>query len=194
MIVDTRTWTEFRNGHVEGALFAPLGAAFHSVVGSYVEPEDDIVLVVESQRVDAAVRELTRIGLDRVVAFITPETLKSSNVADAGIAEVEVGFLGPELETKDPVVLDVRRAAELPEGSVSRSAIHVPHTRLPRHLAEIPKDRPVFVHCASGVRSAFAAAYLRKHGVNAINVAGGYRAWKQWVARQAKSASAMGGN
>ena len=36
----------------------------------------------------------------------------------------------------------------------------------------------MFVHCATGRRSAMATAYLRRQGYDAINLDGGYRAWK----------------
>jgi hydroxyacylglutathione hydrolase len=177
VVVDTRCWEEFRDAHLDGALHAPLGAAFHSVVGSYIQPADSIVLVAERDNVGDAVRELVRIGLDRVVAFATPETQTETGLADAKIEEVEVRDVREMLDRGNAVLLDVRRSAELAEGSIDETALHAAHTRLPLHLDAIPRDRPLLVHCASGRRSAFASAYLRRQGYNAINVAGGLCAW-----------------
>jgi hydroxyacylglutathione hydrolase len=194
IMIDTRPWDEFRAGHVEDALFAQLGATFHAVAGSYVEPEDAILLVTDRARIGAAVRELVRIGLDRIVGFITPESLVASGFATAVVEEISVDTLGAMLEADTPTLLDVRRATELTDGSISESALHVPHTRLPRHLSEIPRGRPVLVHCATGRRSAFAAAYLRRNGVDAINVGGGFQAWKKRAARAAGPVAAVENN
>ena len=48
---------------------------------------------------------------------------------------------------------------------------------LPGRLDELPADGTVYVVCRSAVRSARVAAYLNAGGWDAVNVAGGMRAW-----------------
>jgi hydroxyacylglutathione hydrolase len=176
-IVDTRPWKEFRAGHLPGALFAPFDGAFHGVVGSYLKPDDDIVVVAEPEQVETAVRELVRIGLDRVAAFVTPETLRGDGVALDTAPEVDVTALRDALTAGEATVLDVRRRAELSSGTLSDKDINVAHTRLPEHVDSLPRNGRLFVYCATGRRSAFATAYLRKMGFDAVNVAGGIAEW-----------------
>ena len=176
-IVDTREWKPFRAGHLPGALFAPLDGSFHGVVGSYLTPQDEIVVVAGRDAVETVVRELVRIGLDRVTAFVTPESLASGSAALDTAPEVGVTALRDALAAGEASVLDVRRRAELGVGSVSDRAVNVAHTRLPDHLDALPREGRLYVHCAGGRRSAFAVAYLRKMGFDAVNVAGGYAAW-----------------
>ena len=46
------------------------------------------------------------------------------------------------------------------------------------HLAELPRDQPLVVHCQSGARSAAAVSLLRAEGfTNVTELAGGYDAW-----------------
>jgi hydroxyacylglutathione hydrolase len=53
--------------------------------------------------------------------------------------------------------------------------VNVAHTRLAPELASIPRDAPVYVHCQSGVRSAYAAAFLEREGIDTVYVGpGGY--------------------
>jgi molybdopterin/thiamine biosynthesis adenylyltransferase/rhodanese-related sulfurtransferase len=60
----------------------------------------------------------------------------------------------------DPLTLiDVREQAE--RDRVSIGGLHIPLLQLPANLASIPKDREIVIYCASGVRSAKAALYLR---------------------------------
>jgi len=44
-------------------------------------------------------------------------------------------------------------------------------------LGEIPRDRPVVVHCAGGYRSSIAASVLQRAGIPAGELAGGIAAW-----------------
>ena len=73
-------------------------------------------------------------------------------------------------------VVDVREPMEYVSGHVP-GAVLIPMGHLPSRLAELPKDRPVYVICASGNRSLAMTDYLRRSGVNATSVAGGTGAW-----------------
>jgi rhodanese-related sulfurtransferase len=73
-------------------------------------------------------------------------------------------------------LFDVRQPDEYAEGHVP-GAVLVPLGEVPDHLADFPTDRPVYVVCRSGARSANACGFLRASGVDAINVTGGTLAW-----------------
>jgi hydroxyacylglutathione hydrolase len=49
-------------------------------------------------------------------------------------------------------------------------ALNIAHTRLLLRLDEVPRDRPVLVHCNSGGRSAAAASLLERFGYNVTQV------------------------
>lgn len=74
-------------------------------------------------------------------------------------------------------VLDVRTDAEYREGHVPGAAL-LPLADLGARMNEVPKDRPVYVICRSGSRSAQASAQLVKAGYRQVfNVDGGMNAW-----------------
>jgi hydroxyacylglutathione hydrolase len=75
-------------------------------------------------------------------------------------------------------VLDVRGASEHAAGALQGS-LHIAYTRLATRLRELPRDRPILVHCALGGRSAAATALLEREGFNATNVAGGFEGWRK---------------
>jgi rhodanese-related sulfurtransferase len=59
-----------------------------------------------------------------------------------------------------------------------RGATHIPLGHLADRLDEVPRDRPLVVHCQTGNRSAIAVSVLQQHGFdNAMNLTGGYVAW-----------------
>ena len=170
VVVDTRARSLFMASHPPSALHAPLGATFSTVVGSYVtDPETPLALLCDASEVDRAVRMLVRIGLDRVEATATPETFEAHlREGGASAAFPVIGF-GELANRRDAVVLDVRRQPEVEAGHVP-GALWIPHTRLAARLDEIPRGRPLVVHCQSGVRAAVASAFLASRGFDVAYV------------------------
>ena len=112
VVVDTRSdRAAFLAGHLRGSLHAP-PAKFSDFGGSWLRPEEDVILVVEGPgEVDGFVRQLARIGFDRVTGAALAGELPSSG--PAMVASKSVSFAGlPALMTagRSFHVLDVRRA------------------------------------------------------------------------------------
>lgn len=180
-IIDTRPWAAFKAGHVPGALHLPLNNSFNTDAGSLIGEDEPIVLIVEPGRVEEAVRDLIRVGLDSIVGWFDAGQMAAYQAAGgrlATTAEVTAEQARVMLETARPFVLDVRRAAEFREGHIP-GAVNIAHTRLLARLKEVPADRPVLVNCRSGARSARACSLLQKHGYECTNLAGGFLAWEQ---------------
>jgi len=77
----------------------------------------------------------------------------------------------------DGILVDVREPNEWQAGRAA-GARHIPLGQLATRAAELPKDRPVYLICASGSRSQLAAEMLHRAGfVCPINVSGGTGAW-----------------
>jgi sulfur-carrier protein adenylyltransferase/sulfurtransferase len=80
----------------------------------------------------------------------------------------------------DVVILDVREPDENAQGSIP-GAVFIPRGQLESSIEnKIPnKGAKVLIHCASGVRSAFAAKTLAELGYSDVaSVAGGFNKWK----------------
>jgi rhodanese-related sulfurtransferase len=75
-------------------------------------------------------------------------------------------------------VIDVREVFEYVAGHVPGARL-LPMGQLGSQAAELPRDRPVYVICATGNRSLTAAANLARAGVDAWSVAGGTAAWQR---------------
>ena len=73
-------------------------------------------------------------------------------------------------------VIDVREPYEYAAGHIPGARL-VPLMTVPSVVEELRSDRPVYLVCAVGARSAQAAAYLARLGVDAVNVAGGTVEW-----------------
>lgn len=73
-------------------------------------------------------------------------------------------------------VLDVRTPEEFAEGHIEQ-ATNLPLDQVQARAAEVPDDRPVYVICRSGNRSAQASEILKKAGKDVKNVGGGMSDW-----------------
>ncbi|MBS2965332.1 rhodanese-like domain-containing protein [Actinocrinis puniceicyclus] len=73
-------------------------------------------------------------------------------------------------------VLDVRESFEYADGHVP-GAVLVPLGSVRGRISELPRDRRIYVICASGNRSYTAAGWLTAAGLDACSVRGGTGAW-----------------
>lgn len=90
---------------------------------------------------------------------------------------ITVQELNQKMDTKeDFTLLDVREDRELIMASIAGTT-HIPMMAIPYQMNEINKDKPVYILCHSGVRSAQACLYLEQKGFDAANVLGGIHAW-----------------
>jgi len=81
-------------------------------------------------------------------------------------------------EGRAHALIDVREPSEHALNRID-GAVLIPLRQVPFKLDQIPKDRPVVVHCKSGGRSAIAVAMLRLRGIDAHNLKGGIQAWEK---------------
>lgn len=76
------------------------------------------------------------------------------------------------------MLLDVRTPEEYAAGHIPGATL-IPVQDLAEHLAEVPRDKQVYIYCHSGKRSARASKLLAEHGyTNIENIVGGIEAWK----------------
>ena len=176
-ILDLRTdRAAYMDRHVRGSLFTPAtGGHLSAAAGSYVTEGDEILLLVDDgAAVEPAVRQLVRIGLDRVKAWMPVAEALESDANVATIRRISTADLGAEISGHPGAkVLDVRGAGEFAAGHVT-GATHIAHTRLASGKTEIPAGAPLLVHCGSGLRASMACAFLAHEGHDVVHVDGAF--------------------
>ena len=95
------------------------------------------------------------------------------NLLDGRFRQVAVDK-ARDLVEEGAYIIDVREAQEYAAGHF-RTAVNLPLSELRQRLDEIPKDRPVYLHCRSGQRSYNAVMALQQLGFdNVWTMAGSY--------------------
>lgn len=85
------------------------------------------------------------------------------------------------LEKENIQLLDIRTPKEIKQGFIE-TALFVDfydanfHTKA---IEQLNKNKPVYVYCRSGGRSAKATKVLQEKGYKIFNVLGGYNQWKK---------------
>jgi rhodanese-related sulfurtransferase len=107
--------------------------------------------------------------------------------AKAGIENLDPDAVEAEMASGDAVLVDLREADELAAAGRIPGSVHVPRGMLefradpstPYHQPPLDPSARVILHCASGGRSALAAATLKEMGYERVaHLDGGINAWK----------------
>lgn len=77
-------------------------------------------------------------------------------------------------------LLDVRTRAEVSRGHIDGFK-NIPLDSLRERMDEIPGNRPVYVHCHSGLRSYIACRILAGRGYDCYNLAGGWQLYERVI-------------
>ncbi|RAK04027.1 NADPH-dependent 2,4-dienoyl-CoA reductase/sulfur reductase-like enzyme [Halanaerobium saccharolyticum] len=138
-----------------------------------------IDVMATSILMDATVEDLTESELAYAPLFSTPRnavnqsTLVATNLINNRYNQVPVTKVRGLVE-KDAFIVDVREKDEYEAGHLINS-VNIPLSELRERTDEIPKDRPVYLHCRSGQRSYNACLALQGRDFdNVINISGSY--------------------
>ena len=182
VLVDGRGPEEFALGHLKGAVNIGLEGRYAEFAGSVVRPEDDIVLVTDTDRELEGKNRLGRIGFDRVIGYLRdPYAVMFENQDDVEVASrLTTTTLGERIaDVPELQLVDVRNPGEAAAGMIA-DAVNIPVGQLPDRLTELDPRKPTVVYCAGGYRSSMAASLLRKNGFDDVSdLLGGYNAWDE---------------
>ncbi len=97
-----------------------------------------------------------------------------------GGESVTVKELQEILKEKNPKnkFIDVRTKQEFKQGHID-GFINIPLSDLSDTLTRVPKNKTIYLICASGARSASAQRLLQKHDRKAVNIRGGMMAFSR---------------
>jgi hydroxyacylglutathione hydrolase len=184
-VVDTRPASEYLGAAIPGTINIPVNRSFTTWAGALLSYDRDLYLILDRKDRDRLVDQLTRdlagIGLERVAGYFGLDVIDAwprrqgplQNIASLTLAEFA------RLSGQNgAVVVDVRGGEEWSDGHIP-AAVHLPLVELEQRLDELPRGRPLIVHCQSGSRAAIAASLLKAKGFSDVRLfTGGFAEWR----------------
>ena len=166
-VVDLRSRAVFAQGHVPGALNFDMDGAFINYLAWMVPWGTPITLLGNTpEQVEAAQRDLVRVGIDRpAAAGIGGVGSWLDDPADVEV-NVRIDFAGLAqaiAQESDPFILDTRQIREWEAGHVD-GATFIPFYEVADRLGDIPRDRRTYVYCGSGYRASVVVSLLKREG------------------------------
>lgn len=184
IILDSRDKVEFMKAHKLGSYYVPFNKTYNTIAGSYVNADEEMLLVINETDVEEAVKDLIRIGLDKIVAFITSDEMEkylslnnSTSIERITFAELD------EWVDKGYDIVDVRKKTEYDEDHIEGAA-NIAHVRLANRIDELDKDKKWLVHCQAGARASAAVAYLDANGYDVVLVDDGFPKYQDLKKRE----------
>ncbi len=181
-VLDLRTYRQFDAGHIPGSLYIGREGTYTAWVGWTCRASDRFIVVggSEADQVEGS-RALQRIGFDRILGQLAGgwPAYAASGAPLRTTRRARMPDLRRRLSLGQPMtVLDVRQPSEF-------ARLHLPGARsVPlgelgaRSLRDLPREVPIYVHCARGERSAVAAGRLEALGFEqVIHVTDGPDQW-----------------
>lgn len=180
MILDIRKELSFGASHIPGAL-SIWEDGIPSFAGWFLPYDKPILLVDESGDPTKALTYLERMGYDNVEGCLAGGMLSwhMKGHESESIDTVNVQKVCDILDSDESAfLLDVRPQEEISKKGEIAGAHELHLTKLPDNLEDIPKDRPIYIFCGSGLRSMTAASILKRNGFEDIHVVlGGLSGW-----------------
>lgn len=181
VVVDVRNTASFAGYHIPGSLNIGFEPSLANWVGMVVEPEADLLLVVDSRDDYERMRtELHRIGYDTIHGYLkggisswvySGRPVDRLSIDSAQEVQSQLG------QGKPLSLVDVRTPGELAQGRIP-GARHIPLNDILNGRLDLNEDEHHILYCASGYRSNIAASYLQRHGFWDVRaLAGGFTAW-----------------
>ncbi|MDH4353266.1 MAG: MBL fold metallo-hydrolase [Actinomycetota bacterium] len=173
-VVDLRSREVFARGHVRGTLSFDLDGPFIAYLSWLIPWGAPVTLLGETtEQVEAAQREMVRIGIDRPAAQAVGglefwvredhDDVATMNRTDfAGLARALA-------EQPDAFVVDTRQVMEYAEGHVA-GAHFLPFYEAFDRIDEIADGRPAYIYCGSGYRAAAVASAMQRAGKTVVHV------------------------
>jgi hydroxyacylglutathione hydrolase len=181
-VLDVREPAEYARAHLRGSLNIGLSGAYATWAGTILDRETPIAIVAEPGRQEEAALRLGRIGFDIVVGYLEEgiTALQSRPDLLTGTDRVTPAEAAAAIDSPEPpLVLDVRSEKEWQQAHIEGS-LNVPLNRLPGRIDDLPRTRPILVHCAGGYRSSVAAGLIQLRGLSEVTeLIGGLGAWER---------------
>ena len=183
VVIDVRDAAAFAGYHIPGSLNIGFEPSLANWVGMTVEPDADILLVVDTREDYERMRiELHRIGYDNILGYLSggiQSWVYTGRPVDSLAIDSAQVLQNVQEEGEEISLIDVRTPTEWEDGRIP-GAKHIPLVDILDGKFDLDENAHHLLYCAAGYRANIAASYLQKNGYwDVRSLAGGYLAWSR---------------
>jgi hydroxyacylglutathione hydrolase len=161
IVVDVRDGDHYKKGHLPNSINIMARSdsdKYETWLGAIIKPEEPFYIVVASVNdIETILERTAKIGYEKQLKGIV--TL----AAEVGSHSPEFDLTDFKKHSENYTIVDIRNNSEVAEGKLFDKAVTIPLNELRERADEIPKDKPVVVHCAGGYRSTAGSSILENH-------------------------------
>lgn len=183
LLLDTRNAETFAEGFIPNSINIGIDGNFAPWAGALIpDIKQSILLITEPGREEEVVTRLARVGYDHSIGYLKGgfDAWRRAGKQVDHIPSVDAKTLA-NISSSSPgtVIADVRKKSEFDAEHIT-GAINAPLDFVNDSMQLLPKEKPVYVHCAGGYRSMIFISILKARGFDKlVNVAGGFKAVKE---------------
>lgn len=189
ILIDLRSADKFAAGHMARAINIPLAelktkykeADLPEYKGASIVLASDNAEDIESAMDYLGNMSFTKLtmftgGMERwkkaeipVATGAKPAPAKLTYVRKMEPYEVSIADFIKALTSGGALIVDARSTSEFAAGKF-KGAVNIPSEEMEKRFAEVPKDKPVYVHCATGSRAEMAYDILKGKGYTNVKL------------------------
>ncbi|MHB8122306.1 MAG: rhodanese-like domain-containing protein [Desulfuromonadaceae bacterium] len=188
LLLDLRAADKFSAGHIPRALSLPVTQLNKYKEADFPEYKGALIVFYSDNQADVetALELMLDYGFTKATYFPggLAKWLKIGNAAEVGAKpapakltyvrvlaanEVSIGDFMKAVTGSGVLILDARSTSEFAAGKF-RTAVNIPSEEMEQRFAEVPKDKPVYLHCATGSRAEMAYDILKAKGYTNVKV------------------------
>ncbi|GAB3163643.1 MBL fold metallo-hydrolase [Telluribacter humicola] len=177
LVLDTRPAPEFAKGFVPNSINIGIDGSFAPWVGALIpDLKQPLLIITQSGREEEVVTRLARVGYDYTLGYLDGglEAWVGAGKEVDTIESITAEQLAEQIKGENLTVVDVRKPNEYEAGHVE-GALNLPLDYISEQMAEYPKDKTIYLHCAGGYRSMVAASILKSRGFDKVmDIKGGF--------------------
>lgn len=154
IVIDTRPSAVFKESHLQHSINIMDGEKFETWLGTLVNPGDFFYLATaDGNALSQLIERTAKIGYETFIkeGFVLNFGVNTSEKLDLDLFKQNLSAYN---------IVDIRNKAEVESRPAFRQSINIPLPELLEKMNEIPRDKPVVVHCAGGYRSAAGSSIL----------------------------------
>lgn len=158
LIIDSRRSDLFAAGHLSNSINLMVGGKFETWLGAIVSPREKFVLVAESDEIaNSLIARIATIGYEaQILGYVTSQIIGELISDTTNLSQFDAN-------PNEFTILDIRNHNEVKLGKIFENSISIPLPELRERLNEIPRNKPIIVHCAGGYRSIAGSSIVKNH-------------------------------